>query len=211
MHVRIWMQLFSVPFSGWQWYPFPKKPGLHVETKGMIATVFILIMRYHPNKVLDLYLHMHWNLPDFPSKLHTAFSWQISPPSRRQSRPPSARWHSVPGPWKPGRHLHTKPWVRARASRQYWEKLRPAAGRPFCASMSCPDNWGVTQGHDILKQQREATTKADIEKLQVSSCLGTTGNSQHLIYFRNVRLLRKETLRWGGEEAERTNNYKIIL
>ena len=98
LHVRIWMQLFSVPFSGRQWYPFPKKPGLHVETKGMIATVFILIMRYHPNKVLDLYLHMHWNLPDFPSKLHTAFSWQISPPSRRQSRPPSARWHSVPGP-----------------------------------------------------------------------------------------------------------------
>merc|ERR1719190_146069 len=69
-------------------------------------------------------------------------------------------------PWAGGLMMHTKPWVRARASREYWEKMKPAAGRPYCPAMSCPDNWGVTQGHDILKQQKEATTKADIEKLQ---------------------------------------------
>jgi len=69
-------------------------------------------------------------------------------------------------PWAGGLMMHTKPWVRARASRQYWENMKPAAGRPFCPSMSCPDNWGVTQGHHILKQQKEATSKEDIEVLQ---------------------------------------------
>ena len=69
-------------------------------------------------------------------------------------------------PWAGGLMMHTKPWVRARASREYWEKMKPAAGRPYCPSMSCPDNWGVTQGHHILKQQKEATSKEDIEVLQ---------------------------------------------
>ena len=41
--------------------------------------------------------------------------------------------------------MHTKPWVRARASREYWENLKPAGGRPFCPAMSRPDNWGVTK------------------------------------------------------------------
>ena len=48
-------------------------------------------------------------------------------------------------PWAGGLRMHTKPWVRARASRDYWEKLKPAGGRPFCPAMSCPDNWGVTK------------------------------------------------------------------
>ena len=69
-------------------------------------------------------------------------------------------------PWAGGLMMHTKPWVRARASRDYWEKMKPAAGRPFCPSMSCPDNWGVTQGDTILKQQKEETSKEDIEELQ---------------------------------------------
>merc|ERR1719312_1448055 len=69
-------------------------------------------------------------------------------------------------PWAGGLRMHTKPWVRARASRQYWEKLRPAAGRPFCAAMSCPDNWGVTKGDDILKQQKDETKIEEIQSLQ---------------------------------------------
>uniref|UniRef100_A0A3B5MHE5 Betaine-homocysteine methyltransferase n=1 Tax=Xiphophorus couchianus TaxID=32473 RepID=A0A3B5MHE5_9TELE len=43
------------------------------------------------------------------------------------------------GKWGTGLELHTKPWVRARARREYWEKLQPASGRPFCPSMSKPD------------------------------------------------------------------------
>ena len=30
--------------------------------------------------------------------------------------------------WAGGLELHTKPWVRARAGRDYWEKMRPAGG-----------------------------------------------------------------------------------
>jgi len=43
--------------------------------------------------------------------------------------------------WGGGLLMHTKPWVRARATREYWENIRPASGRPFCSSMSKPDNW----------------------------------------------------------------------
>ena len=50
--------------------------------------------------------------------------------------------------------------------REYWESLKPAGGRPFCPPLSQPDAWGVTQGHDILKQQTEETKAADIERLQ---------------------------------------------
>jgi len=81
------------------------------------------------------------------------------------------RGHSPAGsekhiPWAGGLRMHTKPWVRARASRQYWEQLQPAGGRPFCPAMSRPDNWGVTKGDDILKQQTEETKQADIARLQ---------------------------------------------
>jgi len=43
--------------------------------------------------------------------------------------------------WGGGLEMHTKPWVRARASKEYWENLKPASGRPFCPSMNKPDNW----------------------------------------------------------------------
>ena len=76
--------------------------------------------------------------------------------------------------------MHTKPWVRARASKDYWEKMKPAGekesryalilsmlfqprsiidfiptlgGRPFCPAMSKPDNWGVTAGDKMLEQK----------------------------------------------------------
>ncbi|KAM3600034.1 uncharacterized protein V6R79_016121 [Siganus canaliculatus] len=63
------------------------------------------------------------------------------------------------GIWGSGLEMHTKPWVRARARRDYWEKLKPASGRPFCPSMAKPDGWGITKGHSDLMQQREATTE----------------------------------------------------
>uniref|UniRef100_A0AAX7UM07 Hcy-binding domain-containing protein n=1 Tax=Astatotilapia calliptera TaxID=8154 RepID=A0AAX7UM07_ASTCA len=69
------------------------------------------------------------------------------------------------GSWGSGLSLHTKPWVRARARRDYWEKLKPASGRPFCPSMSTPDSWGVTKGHADLMQQKEATSKEQLEAL----------------------------------------------
>lgn len=52
-----------------------------------------------------------------------------------------------------GLKMHTKPWVRARASKEYWQKLAPASGRPLCPSLSKPDQWGVTQGDDQLVQE----------------------------------------------------------
>nr|XP_051686865.1 S-methylmethionine--homocysteine S-methyltransferase BHMT2 isoform X2 [Oryctolagus cuniculus] len=43
------------------------------------------------------------------------------------------------GSWGSGLDMHTKPWIRARARREYWENLQPASGRPFCPSLSKPD------------------------------------------------------------------------
>ncbi|XP_041102403.1 betaine--homocysteine S-methyltransferase 1 isoform X2 [Polyodon spathula] len=69
------------------------------------------------------------------------------------------------GSWGSGLEMHTKPWVRARARRDYWEKLAPASGRPFCSSMSHPDSWGVTKGHADLVQQKEATSEQQLKDL----------------------------------------------
>lgn len=73
-------------------------------------------------------------------------------------------------PWGEGLKMHTKPWVRARARRGYWENMQPASGRPHCPALSCPDNWGVTAGDKILHQQKEATRAeqiAEVEKIQM--------------------------------------------
>ncbi|KAL7854245.1 hypothetical protein AOLI_G00210890 [Acnodon oligacanthus] len=69
------------------------------------------------------------------------------------------------GMWGSGLEMHTKPWVRARARREYWEKMKPASGRPLCPSMSTPDGWGVTKGDADLMQQKEATTKDQLRPL----------------------------------------------
>ncbi|XP_029299891.1 betaine--homocysteine S-methyltransferase 1 [Cottoperca gobio] len=69
------------------------------------------------------------------------------------------------GNWGSGLEMHTKPWVRARARRDYWENLKPASGRPFCPSMASPDGWGVTKGHADLMQQKEATSKEQLKAL----------------------------------------------
>jgi len=68
-------------------------------------------------------------------------------------------------PWGDGLRLHTKPWVRARARRTYWEKLNPGTGRPYSASLSKPDSWGVTAGNKELIQQTDKTTDDQLKPL----------------------------------------------
>ncbi|XP_078071103.1 betaine--homocysteine S-methyltransferase 1 [Mustelus asterias] len=67
--------------------------------------------------------------------------------------------------WGGGLAMHTKPWVRARAQRAYWEKLVPASGRPYSASLSKPDSWGVTKGDKDLIQQKEMTTENQLKEM----------------------------------------------
>ncbi|KAM8960845.1 betaine--homocysteine S-methyltransferase 1 [Pelodytes ibericus] len=77
------------------------------------------------------------------------------------------------GSWGSGLEMHTKPWVRARARREYWEQLKPASGRPYCPSMSKPDAWGVTKGDADLMQQKNATTEAQLKTVIAKQCLKT--------------------------------------
>ncbi|XP_042277740.1 betaine--homocysteine S-methyltransferase 1-like isoform X3 [Thunnus maccoyii] len=74
--------------------------------------------------------------------------------------PPGSEKH---GMWGAGLEMHTKPWVRARARRDYWEQLLPASGRPQCPSMSTPEGWGVTKGHVDLLQHKEATSSQEMK------------------------------------------------
>ncbi|XP_055931359.1 betaine--homocysteine S-methyltransferase 1-like [Argiope bruennichi] len=80
----------------------------------------------------------------------------------RGKQPLSSQKHD---PWGEGLKMHTKPWVRARARRSYWEDLQPSTGRPHSAAFSKPDNWGVTAGSDELKQQAESTTNEELQKM----------------------------------------------
>jgi len=67
--------------------------------------------------------------------------------------------------WGLGLRMHTKPWVRSRAHRDYWENIKPASGRPYCPACSTPDSWGVTQGHAELKQSEQITTDKELSEL----------------------------------------------
>jgi betaine-homocysteine S-methyltransferase len=67
--------------------------------------------------------------------------------------------------WGLGLKMHTKPWVRSRARRDYWEKMLPASGRPFCAAFSRPDGWGVTQGDTALHQTKQETSETELAEL----------------------------------------------
>jgi len=78
-----------------------------------------------------------------------AISEELAP--ERGHLPPGSEKHDL---WAAGLKMHTKPWVRQRANREYWESLKPASGRPYCASMSQPENWGVVPGSKELKQQK---------------------------------------------------------
>ncbi|CAG0897675.1 unnamed protein product [Darwinula stevensoni] len=81
----------------------------------------------------------------------------------RGKTPLSSEKHA---PWGEGLALHTKPWVRARANREFWENLKPATGRPFSASMSEPENWGVTAGSKLMMQHAGVTTEAEQEEVR---------------------------------------------
>uniref|UniRef100_A0A6I8NPA9 Betaine--homocysteine S-methyltransferase n=1 Tax=Ornithorhynchus anatinus TaxID=9258 RepID=A0A6I8NPA9_ORNAN len=76
--------------------------------------------------------------------------------------PPASDKH---GSWGSGLDMHTKPWIRARARKEYWQNLPLASGRPYCPSMSRPDAWGVTKGTAELMQQKEATTDQQLKDL----------------------------------------------
>uniref|UniRef100_UPI0037E8817A betaine--homocysteine S-methyltransferase 1-like n=1 Tax=Semicossyphus pulcher TaxID=241346 RepID=UPI0037E8817A len=49
--------------------------------------------------------------------------------------PPASEKHGL---WGAALEMHTKPWVRARARREYWENLLPASGRPKCPLTATP-------------------------------------------------------------------------
>lgn len=68
--------------------------------------------------------------------------------------------------WGEGLRIHTKPWVRNRANKKYWEEIKPASGRPYCPSLSTPDMWGYTAGDDLLQQHVESTTHEEMENLK---------------------------------------------
>jgi len=80
----------------------------------------------------------------------------------RGFKPKASEKHAM---WGDGLRQHTKPWVRARARRDYWETISPSSGRPHCSSMSKPDNWGVTKGDKDLIQHVETTTDAELAAL----------------------------------------------
>ena len=75
-----------------------------------------------------------------------------------------------------------------------YEKCTPfwkPGGRPFCPSMSCPDNWGVTKGDAILVQQQEATRLV----------------SNRYTYFCLTSLFRKEQI----EEVQKIQMEKLKM
>uniref|UniRef100_A0AAY4BQI7 Hcy-binding domain-containing protein n=1 Tax=Denticeps clupeoides TaxID=299321 RepID=A0AAY4BQI7_9TELE len=80
----------------------------------------------------------------------------------RGSLPAATEKHGL---WGKGLELHTKPWVRARSRRDYWENINPASGRPLCPSLSNPEGWGVTKGHADLIQHPEPTSPEEIQHL----------------------------------------------
>ncbi|XP_006819781.2 betaine--homocysteine S-methyltransferase 1-like [Saccoglossus kowalevskii] len=89
-----------------------------------------------------------------------AISEELAP--ERGFLPPGSEKHA---PWGDGLRLHTKPWVRARARRSYWGNLKPASGRPFSASLSTSDSWGVTAGDQELEQKTDSTTDEELKSL----------------------------------------------
>lgn len=81
----------------------------------------------------------------------------------RGIEPEGSKKHAV---WGKSLELHTKPWVRTRANREYWENLKPASGRPYCPSLSTPDQWGVTAGDALLKQHAAPTTADELKSIK---------------------------------------------
>jgi len=68
------------------------------------------------------------------------------------------RNHEGAKKWEPnaeGLLMHTKPWVRSRASENYWKNLRVGTGRPKSHALSDSARWGKTQGDSDLLQSKE--------------------------------------------------------
>jgi len=89
-----------------------------------------------------------------------AIAEELAP--ERKRLPKGSEKHDA---WGLGLRMHTKPWVRSRAHRDYWENIKPASGRPYCPACSTPDSWGVTQGHAELKQSEQITTDKELSEL----------------------------------------------
>lgn len=78
---------------------------------------------------------------------------------------PERDWEPVyPIRWGKFLSKSTKPWLRVRANRNYWENLNPGTGRPRSSAFSMCDQWGITAGHDLMKQNEELATDAELEK-----------------------------------------------
>merc|ERR1719199_1973174 len=65
-------------------------------------------------------------------------------------------------PWGKGLEMHTKPWVRARATRDHWSTIRPSTGRPESQALSKCDAWGVTAGDEDLRQTTVRSSRTPI-------------------------------------------------
>lgn len=78
--------------------------------------------------------------------------------------------------WGGGLRMHTKPWVRARAQKNYWQNLVPATGRPHSASLSNPVNWNISRKD--LEQHSSATT--DDEQAKVFEKARMNQNGKHI-------------------------------
>ena len=50
-----------------------------------------------------------------------------------------------------------------RSTRNYWENLKPASGRPHCPPMSVPDTWDVTDDHENLSETATGMTQENLE------------------------------------------------
>jgi len=83
--------------------------------------------------------------------------------AERGGSPPACDKHL---PWGGGLVMSTKPWLRARANRAYWENIKPSSGRPLCASMSMPDQWGDKAGDASFKQNTACTAEEEITQLK---------------------------------------------
>jgi len=84
----------------------------------------------------------------------------------RGQNPPGSEKHDS---WGLGLRMHTKPWVRARARREYWENLQPGTGRPHSAAYSKSDSWGVTAGDKDLLQKTTTTSEDEMKVLFAKS------------------------------------------
>lgn len=82
--------------------------------------------------------------------------------NERKLLPKASEKHDM---WGGGLRMHTKPWVRARAQKDYWAKINPASGRPYAASLSKPDAWGITAGDKLLIQKAAETSEAELREL----------------------------------------------